>query len=147
MASDRIYRLLNEERARAGLPQLELRGQISAVAAGHSRAMASRHDIWHNGGYFTAGSRRALRARALGENVALNGSVDDAHRRLMASPGHRANILNGRFDAVGVAVFHDESGVFYVTQNFVDSAAAVTKAKKGKARPGARATRSRARRR
>ncbi|MDP9403901.1 MAG: CAP domain-containing protein [Actinomycetota bacterium] len=122
-AAARILSLVNRDRAAAGLAPLESRGQIVSVAQGHSRDMAGRRTIWHNDAYFTDSTRRSLNARGLGENVAMNSSVDDAHRRLMASPGHRANILKDSFDAVGISVVHDEQGMFYVTQNFVDSAA------------------------
>jgi uncharacterized protein YkwD len=119
-AADRIHRLVNQDRAAAGLPALAASPRIASIAAGHSMAMATRGDIWHNDAYFTAANRRALGARALGENVAMNRSIDDAHRRLMASPGHRRNILDAGFDAVGIAVVQDESGTLYVTQNFAD---------------------------
>ena len=119
-AADRIHRLANQERAAAGLPALAASPRIASIAAGHSMAMATRGDIWHNDAYFGAANRRALGARALGENVAMNRSIDDAHRRLMASPGHRRNILDAGFDAVGIAVVQDESGTLFVTQNFAD---------------------------
>ena len=119
-AADRIHRLVNQERAAAGLPALAASPRIASIAAGHSMAMATRGDIWHNDAYFGAANRRALGARALGENVAMNRSIDDAHRRLMASPGHRRNILDAGFDAVGIAVVQDESGTLFVTQNFAD---------------------------
>ncbi len=134
-AASRLLQLVNRDRAAAGLAPLEGRSGITSIAAGHSQAMARQRTIWHNNAYFTAGTREALRARALGENVALNGSVDDAHRRLMASPGHRANILNASFDAVGISVVHDERGVFYVTQNFVDSLGAAPAVVKTAAAP------------
>ncbi|MDP9389380.1 MAG: CAP domain-containing protein [Actinomycetota bacterium] len=121
-AAARILQLVNKERSGAGLAALEPRAPIASIAARHSRSMAGRRDIWHNDAYFTASTRSSLQAKGLGENVAMNSSIDDAHRRLMASPGHRANILNGSFDAVGMAVVHDEQGTLYVTQNFVDSA-------------------------
>lgn len=120
-AANRIAQLVNQERSTAGLPALAASGRLASIAAGHSMAMAKRSDIWHNGAYSTTASRHDLGARALGENVAVNGSIDDAHRRLMASPGHRANILNGAFDAVGMAVARDAGGRLYVTQNFMDS--------------------------
>ena len=120
-AAARLLALVNQERAGAQLPALEWRDAIVAIAAGQSRAMADRGDIWHNDAYFTSATRAALGAHGLGENVAMNGSLDDAHRRLMASPGHRANILNGAFDAVGISVVRDATGALYVTQDFVDS--------------------------
>lgn len=125
----RLLQLVNQERAAAGLVPLASRPEIAAYAAGQSTAMATRRDIWHNAGYFTAATRKALGAVALGENVAVNGSLEGAHQRLMASPGHRANILNGRYDAAGVSVVQDEDGTLYITEDFVDSAAAKAKAK------------------
>lgn len=41
----------------------------------------------------------------------MNATIEDAHRRVMASPGHRANILRAGFDAVGMAVARDEPGM------------------------------------
>ena len=134
--------LVNQDRAQAGLVALESRGAIVAVAAAHSQAMAARGDIWHNDAYFKAATRAALGARALGENVALNGSIEDAHRRLMASPGHRANILDGRFDAVGISVVADGRGALFITENFVDSKV-MAKAKAPRRAPARRATTSR----
>jgi uncharacterized protein YkwD len=115
----RLLDLMNGERRRSGLPLFALRADVSAIAARHSEAMAARGTIWHNDGYFTEATRRKLDARLLGENVARNPEIDDAHRRLMNSPGHRGNILDGRFTVVGLAVYHDGQGNLYVTQNFV----------------------------
>lgn len=53
----------------------------------------------------------------------MNGSVEDAHRRLMASRGHRSNILDARFDAVGISIVHDNNGALFITQDFVDTKA------------------------
>lgn len=119
-AADRIHQLVNQERAAAGLRVLAASPRLASIAAGHSMAMAERRSISHNDAYMAAANRRALGATALGENVAMNGTTDDAHRRLMASPGHRANILRPGFDAVGIAVVRDETGMLYVTQNFAD---------------------------
>ena len=119
-AAERILQLVNQERASAGLQALAASPRIATIAAGHSTAMAARGDIWHNDTYFSAANKRTLSARGLGENVAMNGTIDDAHRRLMASPGHRANILRADFDAVGMAVVADGRGMLFVTQDFVD---------------------------
>lgn len=119
-AADRLLQLVNAERRAAGIEPLAMRGGVVAIAATHSRAMAERNDIWHNEAFFTAATRRRLDAKVLGENVALNRDVDDAHRRLMASPHHRDNILDGRFRVVGMAVARDAAGRLFVTQNFVE---------------------------
>jgi uncharacterized protein YkwD len=115
----RILALMNNERRGKGLPQLALRADVSALSAPHSEAMAAKGTIWHNDAYFAPAVKKRLDARLLGENVARNTDIDDAHRRLMNSPGHRANILDGRFTVVGLAVYDDGWGNLYVTQSFV----------------------------
>lgn len=120
----RVLALLNNERSGRGLPNVALRGDVSSISAPHSEAMAAKGTIWHNDAYFTAAVKTRLDARLLGENVARNTDIDDAHRRLMNSPGHRANILDGRFTVVGLAVYDDGWGNLYVTQSFVQPNAA-----------------------
>ena len=44
--------------------------------------------------------------------------VEDVHPALMASSGHRANILNTGYNAVGIGVV-EEKGKIYVTQDFI----------------------------
>ncbi|MDQ3756835.1 MAG: CAP domain-containing protein, partial [Actinomycetota bacterium] len=121
-AAARILVLMNEERSARGLPPLAVRPDVSAISAPHSEDMAAKGTIWHNDAYFTAAVKDRLDARLLGENVARNTDIDDAHRRLMNSPGHRANILDARFTIVGLAVYDDGWGNLYVTQNFVQPA-------------------------
>lgn len=117
--ADRLLELVNEERRRAGVPPLTRRADVDRIAVEHSRRMAAADRIWHNDAYFTSETRTRLGARALGENVALNASVEDAHRRLMASPGHRRNILSATFSVVGIGVVRGESS-WFLTQNFVE---------------------------
>ena len=119
VAVARLLVLLNGERSGQGLPHITLRDDVSAFSGPHSEAMAAKGAIWHNDAYFTAAVKQRLNARLLGENVARNTDIDDAHRRLMNSPGHRANILDGRFTVVGLAVYDDGWGNLYVTQSFV----------------------------
>lgn len=116
--------LANLERAAAGLPSLQVNANAADLAVAHSRRMAAAGDIFHNDGYFTAEVRQRLGAKSLGENVAMNRSVDDAHRRLMLSPDHRANLLNPKFTEVGMAVARSADGMGFLTQDFLEPAAA-----------------------
>ena len=65
------------------------------------------------------------RSALIGENIfycsTTNTSYDAAfaHSSLMASPGHRANILNPRFGKVGVGLYRDPQGQFWVTEMFL----------------------------
>ena len=47
-----------------------------------------------------AGARFAI----IGENLALAPTTELAHRGLMDSPGHRANILSPQYGRVGIGV-------------------------------------------
>lgn len=135
-AAGRLMELVNEERTSRGMVALTVRSDVVAIAGPHSADMAGRRTIWHNDDYFTDATRASLRSKARGENVAMNSSLEDAHRRLMNSPGHRANILNAGFTQAGFSVVHDEAGQLYVTQNFMTpdgSGATATPAKAKKA--------------
>ncbi|HUP69744.1 MAG TPA: CAP domain-containing protein [Acidimicrobiales bacterium] len=148
-AADRILAMVNNERASAGLGALSMRGDVVGIAHPHSTAMASKRTIWHNDAYFNDSTRAQLRSAARGENVAMNSSLEDAHRRLMASPGHRANIMNGGFTQAGFSVVQDEAGTLYVTQNFMTpespkATAAEAKSSKATKAKATKATRSKA---
>lgn len=120
-AAARLLSLLNDERARAGLAPFALRADVTEIAAGWSGAMAQAEHLSHNDAYFTPETRTRLDARMLGENVARNPSIDGAHRALMASPPHRANILEGRFIVIGIGA-ELRDGSWWVTQDFVQPA-------------------------
>jgi hypothetical protein len=55
-------------------------------------------------------------ASAWGENVACAGDVEQMHQALMNSPGHRANILNARWNALGTGTF--DGALLWGTQVF-----------------------------
>jgi uncharacterized protein YkwD len=54
----------------------------------------------------------------LGENVAMNPSLDGAMTALEGSAPHRANLLNPRFDRVAVGVVQAK-GMYWVTEVFL----------------------------
>lgn len=119
-AVEQLLALVNAERQAAGLRPLAPHPGIAAIAEGHALQMAARGELFHNDGYFSTDVRRRLGAGALGENVARNTDLEDAHRRLMASPHHRANVLDPRFGAAGFAVVATPDGVLYVTEDFAE---------------------------
>lgn len=117
----RMLELINRERATADLGPLVAHAGATEVAERHSLAMLQGRSIWHSTTYFTSAVRSALGAKVLGENVAMNPSVENSHTRLMNSPGHRANILDARFNAVGIGIYTDGAGVHYITQDFLQA--------------------------
>ena len=61
----------------------------------------------------------------VGENIFFASVTNDiygagyAHQRLMASPSHRENILEPRFTKIGVGLYRDPEGRFWVTEMFL----------------------------
>lgn len=133
-AAQRILDLSNAERAAVGLGPMVMRDDVVAIARGHSTAMAAAQSIWHNEQYLTTEVRTALGAGMLGENVGMGGSVDSIHAGFMESPGHKANVLEPRFNVVGMAVVKAGTTLF-ITQDLVETKGAPRPAVKKAAAP------------
>lgn len=121
-AEQEIVRLVNRERQSRGLSALASDERLAQAARTHSQRMASTGALEHQLPGEPKLSLRlgqtALRFDVSGENVALAGDATRAHTALMHSPGHRANILDGEFNTIGVGVVRTSAGI-YVTQDFV----------------------------
>ena len=108
--------LVNQERTSRGLRPLRSNRRLAKAAGGHAQDMVARgyfsHDSF-NGSSFVDRIRAAgyVQPRAfpsLGEDLAWGsgslGSPREIVASWMASPPHRANILNRRFSDAGVGV-------------------------------------------
>jgi hypothetical protein len=117
----RIFTLLNQERAKEGQLPLELNEGLTRAARKHSRLMAHDDSLVHQlPGEESLAVRVAnenVRCDRDGENIALDGDAATAHAMLMLSPPHRANIVSPQFDAVGIAVVR-MGELVYVTEDF-----------------------------
>jgi len=96
-----MHGMVNRARAARGIARLSWDDRLGEIARAHSQDMHDRHFFSHqnpNGeSPFDRGSD--------GENIAFGyGSTLGAHRALMRSPGHRANILRESFDTLGVGM-------------------------------------------
>jgi uncharacterized protein YkwD len=105
---------INASRAASGLRALPNRRYLATKARAHSAAMARRNRLYHSD------LSRICCFRRVGENVAVNYTVRGAHRSLMRSPGHRANILGRYWRGVGVGVVKAR-GKLWVTEIFRQS--------------------------
>ena len=123
-AARRLLDLANAERAKAGLGVLTSRDDVVAIAQAHSERMAQSGDIFHSDSFFGSTVRNLLNVVARGENVAYNSDIEAAHSRLMASAGHRANILDARFSVAGIGVVRAADGRYFITQDFIQPAGA-----------------------
>jgi uncharacterized protein YkwD len=130
--------LVNDERARFGVPALVEDARLASAATGHSRDMDTRHYFEH---VSPGGQTLLVRIRAsgfipsghagytLGENIAWGtlwlGTPRTIVRAWMDSPGHRANILNRSYRYTGIGIdpdlprsmSHGQAGGMY-TQDF-----------------------------
>ena len=122
-AEQRLFDLLNSERAQQKLPALLLDEHLVEAARKHSQAMAKGKRLAHQmPGEASLNPRVAgagARFDAVAENVAHSGSVEDAHVEFMHSAGHRANILSREYDAVGIGIAATDGGHLYVTEDFI----------------------------
>ncbi len=119
--ADQVVALVNQRRAAAGCRALRVDSRLSSAAVSHSADMAERDYFAHDtpeGVTFVDRDRSAGYPQPGGENIAEGqrgpGEVMTAW---MNSPGHRANILNCRFRAIGVGVFRGDAGLYW-TQDF-----------------------------
>ena len=118
---EHLARMLFAARDFAGLRPFVRDGRLDALARAHALRMAASHDLSHDAGDGSPVDRlhaAGLDARDFGENVAHAQALPLAHRALWASPSHRANVLGGEFDRVGVGVARDEHGDAWVTETF-----------------------------
>ena len=109
--------LVNGARTAAGLSPLTVSGALSTTARNHSAAMAAAGSLFHSGNLAGAIGGAVADWTSVAENVAVAGSVTEAHRSLMASSAHRANIL-GDFTLLGVGVVSGSDGRVWVTEHF-----------------------------
>jgi uncharacterized protein YkwD len=118
-----LLAMLNQARGSEQSPPLERDPTLDGVAERHAQAMRKLKRIAHDAGDGDPKSRvevTALSILATGENVAHALDVARAHRALWASPSHRENLLQPRFDKVGIGVALDPDGSIWVCEVFAD---------------------------
>jgi uncharacterized protein YkwD len=126
-AEAELLKLLNDDRAHAGLRPLSPDARLSQVARAHSEDMVRHHFVGHVSPSTGSAADRlrvaSIPAQLILENVARAYSPGEVERGLMESPGHRANLLNREVTqvGVGVALGDAESGVreIFATQLFL----------------------------
>ncbi|HKD45564.1 MAG TPA: CAP domain-containing protein [Candidatus Angelobacter sp.] len=116
-----LFNLLNIERENAGVQDLIWEPKLAQAAQAHALKLADHqelsHRFWGEPELDQRVGATGTRFNAVAENVALANTVEEAHLALMNSPGHRANIMNPKYNAVGIAV-EQRGASLYVTQDF-----------------------------
>ena len=101
-----IVSYTNQERARYGLPALEVDKELMDTAREHAAWMTRNHAMVHT-------------SQPVAENIAMGQPhSSDVVQSWMNSSGHRANILNPNHRHIGVAAYRTASGVIFWCQQF-----------------------------
>lgn len=121
---ERMRAMVNAERSSQGLPPLAFDAELVKIARAHAADMLRKGYFSHVSLEGTQPTDRAaavgFRYRAFGENLAFAPGLEEAHRGLMDSPGHRANILAPDFGRVGIGVLDAGAYGLMIVQNFAD---------------------------
>lgn len=119
-----VVRLVNVERAKAGLPALKENWQLSRIARYKSQDMINKNYFSHYsptyGSPFDMIESFGIKFSAAGENIAMGQRTpQEVMNAWMNSPGHRSNILSPSYTEIGVGLAKDKSGRCYWTQMFI----------------------------
>lgn len=119
-AESSFVALVNQARAAHGVPPLELDAQLRTLARSWTDQM--RSGVCGAGNHICHASPISAGVThpwtKLGENVGTGPDVDSVMAAFLASPGHRANILDAEFTHIGVGVMWDGARL-YTTQRFM----------------------------
>lgn len=110
-AETQFITLLNQARAANGLPAYSVTADLTEVARAQAQRMASSGTLYHNPNLATD----VTEWTSVGENVGYGPSPQALNSALLASPGHRANMLSGTFTQVGVGAVWS-NGTLWMTQ-------------------------------
>ena len=123
-AEVQLLALVNGERAAAGLPALVFDEALVPVGRAHAVEMFEQgyfaHESPTTGDPFDRLAAADVAYLAAGENLAFAPDLPTAHRGLMNSPGHRANILSPAFGRAGMAVIRSRYHGLMIVQMFRD---------------------------
>jgi uncharacterized protein YkwD len=123
-----LFNAANSHRTQRGLPALAAHGCVTYVAQIRSNDMAANNYFSHtspNGSTaFSLLDHYGVSYGWAGENLARNNypnnqTVQVAINDLMASPGHRENILNVNYTHMGIGFADDGTGMKYFTMVFI----------------------------
>ncbi len=123
-----LFNSVNDQRTQAGLSALEANGCVIYVAYLRSQDMAANSYFSHTSPSgetaFSLMDSNAVPYGWAGENLARDNYPDDqtvavSVADLMASPGHRDNILSTNYTEMGVGFAEDSAGMKYYTMVFI----------------------------
>lgn len=124
-AAELLLEMVNTERAKVKLKPLELDATLSTIALAHVDDMLEHGFVAHTskatGSAADRVTRAGVRTSVVLENIGRGYSLREVHDGLLASPGHRGNILHELVNRIGIGVrATPESGhtAYLVTEVF-----------------------------
>lgn len=123
-----VFKSINEQRAAAGLGQVKLDASVTDVARSRSNDMATRNYFSHTtpegNQFFSMLANHKIDYKYAGEILARNNYPDDqaaqvAMTSYLNSAPHKAIIMDGRYNLVGVGYSKAADGMQYYTVLFV----------------------------
>ncbi|MBA4541459.1 hypothetical protein H1164_00855 [Thermoactinomyces daqus] len=116
-----VVDLVNQERAKYGLPALKIDSKLSRMARDKAQDMHDKHYFDHNsptyGSPFDMMNKYGIQYNSAGENIAMGQPTpQEVVKDWMNSKGHRENILNKDFNYIGVGYVKDGN---YWVQEFI----------------------------
>lgn len=119
--AEQIVKLVNAERAKAGLHAVTLDNEIAAAAQVRAKEITTSFSHTRPDGrkFSTVLTDNGIRFSGAGENIAWGQkSPEQVMEAWMNSDGHRANILSAKFTKIGVGHYQDSVGRNYWVQLF-----------------------------
>lgn len=116
-------RLVNIERAKAGLSALAIDGQLSKIATIKAEDMNKNNYFAHTsptyGSPWDMAKKLGYTYQSFGENIAMGQRTPaEVVKAWMNSPGHKANILSKSYTNIGAGIAKDSSGRIYWVHMF-----------------------------
>ncbi|GAB6179087.1 hypothetical protein JCM14036_04060 [Desulfotomaculum defluvii] len=114
-----VVNLVNAERAKYGLQPLVAKEDLTKVAQAKAQDMYQSRYFSHTspnyGSPFDMMRKFGISYLAAGENIAMGQKTpEQVMQDWMNSSGHRANILNAKYNEIGVGVYQSYSGYGYI---------------------------------
>jgi uncharacterized protein YkwD len=116
-----LFNALNYDRAMNGLPGLTWSPRLANQAGTWANSMSNTASLTHQNLGALIGSSTFAGYRAMGENILVGSgamSPNQVQGLWMSSGSHRANILSGGYNIVGIGYFRGPDGRIWVVQDF-----------------------------
>jgi len=128
-AATELFQEANQDRASENLPTLRLDPALTKAAWRHAQRMVNANTLSHQlpgePDLIVRVQNAGVHCSTVAENVAAGPSAARINNEWMHSPSHRANLLDPRVNAIGIAVI-EQGGRLFAVQDFARESSALT---------------------